>query len=112
MQPYRPDELVRAIEMVLAGKLYLSPEVSADILAGYRKNLRGESEPPKPLLSERDKRLLRLITEGRRNKEIAIELALSPKSIEAFRSRLMKRLGCDNSAELVRYAIREGIARL
>jgi len=103
------EELIRAIEVVMTGKLYLSPEVSAGIMEDYRKSLVGESEPAKPLLSDRDKQLLRLVAEGRRNKEIAVHLTLSPKSVEAYRSRLTKKLGCSNSADLVRYAIREGI---
>jgi DNA-binding NarL/FixJ family response regulator len=106
------EELIMAIESVMAGKLYLSPEVSGDILADYRKSLRSDAQPLKPLLSEREKHLLRLIAEGRRNKEISAELGVSIKSVEAYRSRLMKKLGCSSSAELVRYAVRQGIAEL
>ncbi len=102
------EELGRAIEMVRAGKLYLSPEISAIILENYRNSLLG-SQPSKPLLSQEDKRLLKLIAEGHRSKEIAGEFGMSLKSVEAHRSRLMKKLDCSNSAELVRYAIREGI---
>jgi two-component system, NarL family, response regulator NreC len=104
------QEIIRAIEMVMTGRLYLSPEVSADILEDYRKCLAGQSEPSKPFLSDREKQLLRFVAEGRRNKEIAAQLALSIKSIEAYRSRLIKKLGCSSTAELVRYAVREGIA--
>lgn len=104
------DELIQAIDKVMAGKLYLSPDVSGDILEDYRKNLAGESIPARPLLAARDKKLLRLIAEGLRNKEIAADLGISAKSVEAYRSRLMKRLGCSSPAHLVRYAIREGIA--
>ena len=103
------DELIRAIEIVMAGKLYLSPEVSAGILEDYRKGLSAESEPSKPLLSERETQLLRLIAEGRRNKDMAVQLELSPKSIETYRARLMKKLGYSSTADVVRYAIREGI---
>jgi len=103
------EELVRAMKMVMAGQVYISPEVSAGILEDYRRGLT-QPEPAKPLLTERDKQLLRLVAQGLRNKEIALELGLSPKSVEAYRSRLMKRVGCSNSAELVRYAVREGIA--
>jgi len=103
-------ELIRAVQMVIEGKLYLSPEVSASILDDYRKSLVAEAEPPKPQLSELEKQLLRLVAEGRRNKEIAAQLAISAKSVEAYRSRLMKKLGCSSSAELVRYAVREGLA--
>ena len=106
------EELIHAIDLVMAGRLYLSPDVSADILEDYRKSLNEEPEPSKPFLSEREKQLLRLVAEGRRNKEIATLLSISSKSVEAYRSRVMKKLGCSSSAELVRYAIREGIAAL
>ncbi len=102
------EELLHAIDLVMAGKLYLSPEVSAAILTDYRKGLQDEGEPS---LSDREKHLLRLVAEGRRNKEISAELNLGIKSIEAYRARLMKKLGCSSSAELVRYAVREGIAK-
>jgi len=104
------EELMQAIDSVLAGKLHLSPDVSAGILEDYRKSLAAEAQPEKPQLSERERQLLRLVAEGRRNKEIAAQLTISPKSVETNRSRLMKKLGCNSSAELVRYAVREGIA--
>jgi len=104
------EELVRAINMVLTGRLYLSPEVSVGILEDYRRALCEKTEPQKPLLSEREKQLLELIAKGRRNKEIAAVLQVSTKSVEAYRSRVMKKLQFSSSAELVRYAIREGIA--
>jgi len=106
------EELLQAIESVLAGRLYLSPDVSAGILEDYRKSLCHEGEPSKPLLSERERQLLKLVAEGGRNKEIATQLAISTKSVETYRSRLMKKLGCSSPADLVRYAIREGIASL
>lgn len=105
-------ELIRAIGLVMEGHLYLSPEVSEGVLEDYRKSLAEEPEPLKPFLSEREQELLRLIAQGRRNKEIADLLACTTKSVEAYRSRLMKKLDCSGSAELVRYAIREGIAPL
>ena len=103
-------EVIRAIEIVMAGHLYLSPEVSAHILENYRMGLAETSKPAKPLLSKREIQLLRLVAEGRRTKEIATQLHLTVKSVEAYRSRLMKKLGCSNAIQLVRYAIREGIA--
>jgi len=106
------NELLDAINAVMAGKLYLSPVVSAGILENHRENLRKESEPAKPKLSEQEKRLLRLVTKGHRNKEIAAILKLSPNSIETYRARLMRKVKCPSTAELVRYAIREGISPL
>ena len=104
------EELVLAVDSVMAGRLYLSKDVSAGVLEEYRKNLAGNPEPVGMELSEREKKLLRLVAEGRRNKEIATQLGVTPKAIEANRSRLMKKLGVSSSAELVRYAVRQGIA--
>ena len=54
--------------------------------------------------------VLGLLVKGRRNKEIAVELALNIKTVETYRSRLMKRFACSSPAELVRHAIRAGLA--
>jgi len=62
------------------------------------------------VLSALEISLLRLVAAGQRNKEIAVQLAVSVKSVEAYRSRLIKKLGCSSSADLIRYAVREGIA--
>ena len=95
----------------MAGRLYLSPEVNAAVLRDYRNSL-GKQEPVrKAALSEREKQLLTLIAAGHRNKEIAVQMKISPKSVEAYRSRLMKKLHCPSTAELVRYAIREKIVQ-
>jgi DNA-binding NarL/FixJ family response regulator len=102
------EELIQAIEIVMSGKFYLSPELSASFLQDYRNKLVG-IEPSKPVLSDGERHLVRLVAEGHRNKEIAAELAISVKSVETYRSRLMKKLGCSSSAELIRYAVREGI---
>jgi len=104
------DELLHAIDVVMAGKLYLSPAVSAGIMEDHIKILRKATEPAKPSLTEREKHLLQLIAEGHRNKEMADLLNLSPNSIETYRARLMKKVDCPSTAELVRFAIREGIA--
>ena len=104
------DELFRAIGVVMDGKLYVCPEVGAGILEDYRKSLTDAPGCEEPTLSEREKLLLRLVAAGRRNKEMAAQLGVSIKSVESYRSRLMKKLACASSAELVRYAIREGIA--
>ena len=106
------EELIRAIDEVLAGKLYLSPELSAAIVEDHQRKLVGESGQSKPVLSQREQQLLRLISEGLRNKEMATELDLSANTIETYRARLMKKVSCSSTAELVRYAVREGIAAL
>jgi len=106
------EELIHAIDVVMAGKLYLSPSVGADILEDHQASLLREAEPFKPILSDTEKQLLRLIAVGLKNKEIAIRMKLSPNSIEAYRLRLTKKLGFRGTAELVRFSVREGIAPL
>ena len=103
-------DLTHAIDEVMAGRLCLSPELSAAIVENYQSKLVGKLAPSKSILLPREKQLLRLISAGKRNKEIATELKLSPNSIETYRARLMKKILCRSTAELVRYAIREGIA--
>lgn len=103
------EELLQAVQMVMAGKLYLSPEVSTGILDDYRRSLVNGTDSSRPILSGRDKDLLRFVADGLRNKEIASHLKISPKSVEAYRSRLGKKLGCSSTAQLIRYAVREGL---
>jgi DNA-binding NarL/FixJ family response regulator len=102
------QDLIRAIEGVMQGGIYLCPEVAAAYIQLSRHD---RHEPPAapPPLSERENAVLRLLAEGLRNKEIAARLKVGTKSVETYRSRLMKKLGYHSTAELVRHAIREGL---
>jgi len=103
------QELSKAIEAILAGKLFYCSEVSVDLLEDYRKSLTQGKVASLNALPERELQLLRLICDGHRTKEIAAQMGLSPKSVETYRMRLMTKLSCRSTAELVRYAIRERI---
>jgi two-component system response regulator NreC len=105
------DELNIALESVMSGHLYLSPSASEGILTDYRKSLLGETPGRMPLFSERDKQLLQLIASGRRSKEIGELLQIRTKSVEAYRSRLIKKVGVSSSTELVRYAAERGLLK-
>ncbi|WP_296812183.1 helix-turn-helix transcriptional regulator, partial [Thiocapsa sp.] len=63
-------------------------------------------------LTGREREVLGLLVRGRRTKEIAAELGISAKTVETYRGRLMLKLGIDNLAGLVKFAIRAGIAPL
>jgi DNA-binding NarL/FixJ family response regulator len=104
------EELFRAIHAVMVFQLYLSPAVAALVIRDFMKH-HGIRKPARPGLdlSEREQWLLQLVAGGKRNKEIAGEMTLAIKSVETYRSRLMKKLGCDSTAELIRYAIRKNI---
>ena len=104
------EELFRAIHAVMAFQLYLSPAMAALVIRDFMKR-HGIRKPARTslVLSEREQWLLQLVAGGKRNKEIAGEMALATKSVETYRSRLMKKLGCGSTAELIRYAIRKNI---
>ena len=104
------DELTRAIHEVMEHRLYLSPEVCSLAIKDIIKSLNGRKPLPAGVaLSDRERLLLRLVSEGKRNKEIAAEMSVTFRSVETYRSRLMDKLGCGSVAELVRYAVRAGI---
>lgn len=105
-----PEQLVRAIHEAMDHRVHLSPEVAAVVVQDYLKQVVQRSAPVKPALTERERLLLRLVAAGKRNKEIAEALQVGVKSVETYRSRLMRKLKCGSPAELTRYAIREGIA--
>lgn len=107
-----PEEVIRAIQEVMDQRVHLSREVATSVAQDYARAMTSRATPEKPLLSERERLLLRLVAEGKRNKEIAEALQVTAKSVETYRSRLMHKLNCNSAAELTRYALREGIATL
>lgn len=102
------EELVRAIRTVMSGKNYLSPDAATALTAALKEQPLRAAEP---VLTERELDFLKGLAEGKSYKEIAEEMALSVKSIEAYRARLVKKIGCSTRAELVRYAVRKGFAK-
>lgn len=105
-------ELLQAIEIVMSGKMYLSPGITSVMLEEMISPLRGNGGGASLLLSSREQEVLRLIVEGFSSKEVAYRLCVSPKTVETHRSRIMKKLGMKSFADLVKYAIREGLTHL
>lgn len=105
------EELPRAIEAARAGKLYLCREANTVALEDYRRILASTPAGAKTTLSSREREVLLHIANGPRAKEIALRMEVGIKTIETFRRRLMKKLRCQSTAELVRHAIREGLVR-
>jgi len=102
------DDLVLAIQSVLRGNRFIS---SAFVQQGEVVSPRS-AKTDISLLSKRETDVLRLLVEGKRNSEIADELAISVKTVETYRSRIMLKLGIDNLTTLVKLAIRAGITEL
>jgi DNA-binding NarL/FixJ family response regulator len=96
-------ELVTAVRRVVAGELVLDPQVSRD------PTLKGERASG---LTARELEVLQLIVAGKSNKEIAAELDLSANTVAVHRANIMDALGIHKTAELVVYAIRNGLVNI
>ncbi|MDB6141900.1 MAG: Response regulator containing a CheY-like receiver domain and an DNA-binding domain [Pseudomonas sp.] len=102
-------ELRMAIEAVLSGHRYLSPKISGRVIEAM--NTRG-TVPEAASLTERQREVLYWLVKGKTNKEIAYQLKLSVKTVDAHRAQLMVRLNIRDLAGLVVFAIRQGILEL
>ena len=102
------SEVLQAIRAVLAGRTYFSPKITEKLLVNLTRNQTG----PLDSLSDREREVLQLTTEGRTSLEIAAMLSLSPKTVETYRSRIMTKLNLDNLPALVKFAIQHGLTGL
>lgn len=101
-------ELARGVRTVAGGARYLSPPLSDRALDAYLKRADPEQEP-EDALTVREREVLRLAAEGRRNADVAKVLFISRRTVETHRARAMKKLGLRNNVDLVRYAIQRGL---
>ena len=101
-------ELELALRAVMRGETYLSPAISRHVVGGFLHGASGEADPL-AALTPRQREILQLIAEGKANKEIAADLKLSVKTVEAHRAQLMDRLGIHDVPGLTRLAIRAGL---
>jgi two-component system, NarL family, response regulator NreC len=106
------EELVSAIRTVLAGKPYLSPQITDVVLKDYLGALSKAEPSAFTLLTPREREVLQLIAEGRTTKQIATALFVSVKTVDTHRQQLMEKLDLRSVAELTKYAIREGLTSL
>jgi two-component system, NarL family, response regulator NreC len=100
------SELVTAVRQVAAGTRYVDPVLGARIAAGDAEAERAAGEDP---LSEREREVLRLLALGHTNQEIAKTLFISVRTAETHRAHIMQKLRISTRAELVRYAIGQGL---
>lgn len=105
-------ELVQAIRAVLAGHVFLSPEITSAMLGQRTASASSSSLPPASVLGPREREVLRLLAMGRRSAFIADELGIQPATVDVHRSNIKKKLGLRSIAELTRYALREGLLSL
>ena len=105
-------ELIDAIRAVMAGQKYLSPSITAQIVDVFKRLTPAAPHPEAACLTPAELRVLRLLTEGRSNKETAIRLDVSVKTVENHRASIMAKLGMHSIVELTKFAIRTGLITL
>lgn len=105
------EELSRAIEAVLAGKLYVSPELSAAVTQPAIPPPLTSESPVRPL-TERQRQILKLVAAGYTAKEIGRMLHITSKTVEFHKARMMRQLQLQSTVELARYALTHGLSNL
>lgn len=96
------EDLIRAVRAVLAGGVYIDPAMAAKAFKAM-KRADPTTEP-----TDREAGVLQRVAQGLSNKEIALRLSLSVKTVETYKARAMQKLGLHSRAEIVRYAADRG----
>lgn len=105
------EDLAAAIRVVARREVFLYPAAAKLLLQGYRRAQERGHVSPVEELSEREREVLALAAEGFSSKAIAKQLEISPKTVDTYRSRLMRKLGLTDRTELVRFALQNGMLR-
>jgi len=100
-----PAELVLALRAALQGRTFITPDLAAEVLRTPNE----KDTNPLAALTPRQREILQFLAEGKSAKEIAAELGLSARTVEFHKYTLMDALGMENSAELIRFAIKHGL---
>jgi DNA-binding NarL/FixJ family response regulator len=106
------EELVRAVRAASLGKTYLSPEIAGLVVERSTSPHSGGDISAYSSLGAREREVLQLVAEGKTSKEIAKEMHISIKTVETHRRNIVQKLGMHGTAELTKYAVREGLSSL
>jgi DNA-binding NarL/FixJ family response regulator len=106
------DTLPKAVKAVVEGKRFLTPKVSEIVLDGFlsKRSRHRQEERAGARVTTREVEIIRLLAEGKTNKEIAALLGIAVRTVETHRSKIMLKLGLHSLAEVIHYAMRNGIA--
>jgi len=107
-------ELVKAIRLVAGGEAYLDPAITRRVVDNIQKEdaSQGQKRLDGHELTPREKEILRLVARGMTNAEIARDLYISIKTVQAHRANLMQKLGIHDRVDLVKYALKTGLLSL
>lgn len=109
---FSTDELIEAIHMVYNGQKFMKGVVSEKFLSSYLKSEKEKKLKQNVPLSERELEVLKFLSQGMSNKQIADKLFISIRTVETHKHNLMKKLNIFSTAELVIYAIQNGIIKI
>lgn len=101
-------DLIRAIQEIMRGDVYISPGVAASVVDAYLEKTDIDADP----LTPRERQTLQLVAEGKTTKEIGHLLNVSFKTAESHRNHIMKKLDIHNVTGLIHYAIRSGLMQV
>ena len=105
-------ELTSAINAAVANQTYLSPKIANTVIKDYMQHVSDKDISPSQALTGREREVLQLIAEGRSTRQIANDLNISVKTVEARRRQIMEKLDLNNIADLIKFALREGLTSL
>jgi DNA-binding NarL/FixJ family response regulator len=103
-------ELCDAVMTVHAGGSVITPSLAGHLLREYSSSARGEPSKLRPLLAAREHEVLRLIARGRTDKEIALALSISPRTVQNYLGRIRQKTGLRRRSELTRWAVEHAVA--
>jgi DNA-binding NarL/FixJ family response regulator len=105
------DCLAKAVKTVSEGKRFLTPKVSEIVLKGFLKtrSQHEQGERAGARTTPREIEIIRLLAEGKANKETAATLGITVRTVETHRAKIMLKLGLHSLADLIHYAIRQGL---
>ncbi len=106
------QELVQAIQTVLKNEVYVSPKLMSTVMMQFISKSDPTKQKSQPELTLREREVLQIIAEGKTAKEIASMLNISVKTAEIHRRNIMNKLNAKSTAELTKYAIKEGLTGL
>ena len=106
-----PEDLTRAIRVVHAGETIMSPDIARKMLTTF-EGIRSMSAEITPSLTERELEVIKALSQGKSNKEIARDLEISEKTVRNHASNIYKKLHIFDRTQAVIYAIREGLVDL
>ena len=107
------DQLIGAVRDICRGGSYLSPRMLAQLVDDFRSRVKSATRTPRfATLTAREREVLKMLAEGNSVKEIACDLSLSVKTVEAHKFNLMRKLDIHNKAQLVQYAIQKKIIKI